>query len=121
LGTKWTHSVAINDLYFDNAATPLRAAGKSGTGAPFNVGTGDGSAAAFQRIASGQFQAATVPEPLAAEGWQIVDEFNRSFSKVAATSYVPPVHVVGASNVGTSTTWDPTNGYQDIYKKIWGK
>jgi ribose transport system substrate-binding protein len=27
LGDKWTYSVAINDLYFDNAATPLRAAG----------------------------------------------------------------------------------------------
>jgi ribose transport system substrate-binding protein len=121
LGTKWTHSVAINDLYFDNAATPLRAAGKSGTGAPFNVGAGDGSAAAFQRIASGQFQAVTVPEPLTAEGWQIVDEFNRSFSKEPATTYVPPVHVVDAANVGTTTTWDPANGYQDIYKKIWGK
>ncbi len=121
LGTKWTHSVAINDLYFDNAATPLRAAGKSGTGAPFNVGAGDGSAAAFQRIASGQFQAVTIPEPLAAEGWQIIDEFNRSFSKEPATTYVPPVHVVDASNVGTSTTWEPANGYQDIYKKIWGK
>src|SRR4051794_31523245 len=119
-GDKWTYSVAINDLYYDNAATPLRAAGKTGDGAPYNVGAGDGSSAAFQRIASGQFQAATVPEPLSAEGWQIVDEFNRSFNGQPASGYVPPVHVTDASNVGDSTTWDPDNGYRDVYRKIWG-
>ena len=121
LGGKWNYSVAINDLYFDNAATPLRAAGKSGDGAPYNVGAGDGSEAAFQRIASKQFQAATVPEPLSAEGWQIIDEFNRSFSNAPASGYVPPVHVTDTGNVGSSTSWDPDNGYRDIYRKIWGK
>ncbi len=121
LGGKWNYSVAINDLYFDNAATPLRAAGKSGSGAPFNVGAGDGSAAAFQRIASKQFQAATVPEPLEQEGWQIVDEFNRAFNGQPASGYVPPVHVTDTSNVGSTTSWDPANGYRDTYKKIWGK
>jgi len=121
LADRWNYSVAINDLYFDNAATPLRAAGKSGDGAPYNVGAGDGSEAAFQRIASGQFQAATVPEPLSAEGWQIVDEFNRSFNGQPASGYVPPVHVTDASNVGDSTTWDPDNGYRDVYRRIWGK
>ena len=121
LGGKWNYSVAINDLYFDNAATPLRAAGKSGSGAPYNVGAGDGSAAAFQRIASKQFQAATVPEPLEQEGWQIVDEFNRAFNNQPASGYVPPVHVTDTSNVGSTTSWDPANGYRDTYKKIWGK
>lgn len=117
----WTHSVAINDLYFDNAATPLRAAGKQGGGAPFNVGAGDGSPAAFQRIAAKQYQAATVPEPLNQEGWQIVDEFNRAFNKAEASGYVPAIHVTDPTNVGTTTSWDPQNGYQDEYKKIWGK
>lgn len=118
---KWTYSVAINDLYFDNAATPLRAAGKQGNGAPYSVGAGDGSEAAFQRIASGQYQAATVPEPLNEEGWQIVDEFNRAFSGEKASGYVPPVHVTDADNVGSSTSWDPQNGYRDTYRKIWAK
>ena len=121
LADKWNYSVAINDLYFDNAATPLRAAGKKGDGAPYNVGAGDGSEAAFQRIASGQFQAATVPEPLNAEGWQIVDEFNRAFNGQPASGYVPPVHVTDASNVGNSTSWDPANDYRNVYRKIWGK
>jgi ribose transport system substrate-binding protein len=120
-GDAWTFSVAINDLYFDNAATPLRSAGRSGTGAPYNVGAGDGSTAAFQRIASGQYQAATVPEPLRAEGWQIVDELNRAFNRAPASGYVPPVHVTDASNVGETTGWDPDNGYRDVYRRIWGK
>ena len=121
LGDSWTHSVAINDLYFDNAATPLRAAGKSGTDAPYNVGAGDGSEAAFQRIASGQYQAATVPEPLSAQGWQIVDEFNRAFHQEPASGYVAPVHVSDAGNIGRRTAWDPDNGYRAVYRKIWGK
>lgn len=121
LADTWTYSVAINDLYFDNAATPLRAAGKQGDGAPFNVGAGDGSPAAFQRVAAKQYQAATVPEPLNQEGWQIVDEFNRSFNQADASGYVPAVHVTDTSNVGTTTSWDPQNGYQDAYQKIWGK
>ena len=119
LGDSWNYSVAINDLYFDNAATPLRAAGKQGSGAPFNVGAGDGSPAAFQRIAAKEFQAATVPEPLTQEGWQIIDEFNRAFAGQPPSGYAPEVHVTDTTNVGTTTAWDPTNGYQDVYRKIW--
>ena len=100
---------------------PRAAAGKSGDGAPFNVGAGDGSSAAFQRIASKQYQAATVPEPLQQEGWQIVDELNRAFAGEDASGYVPAVHVTDATNLGSSASWDPANGYQDVYKKIWGK
>jgi ribose transport system substrate-binding protein len=121
LGATWTYSVAINDLYFDNAATPLRAAVKNGDGAPYNVGAGDGSEAAFQRIASKSYQAVTVPEPLQQEGWQIVDEFNRAFNNAPASGFVPAVHVVDSSNVGTTTSWDPDNGYRDTYRKIWGR
>jgi ribose transport system substrate-binding protein len=121
LSGNWTHSVAINDLYFDNAAAPLRAAGKSGDGQPFNIGAGDGSKAAFQRIASGQYQMATVPEPLAQEGWQIVDEFNRAFAGAPASGYVPAVHVTDRGNVGATSSWDPDNGYRDAYRRIWGR
>ena len=62
-----------------------------------------------------------MPEPLSQEGWQIVDEFNRSFNGQAASGYVPAVHVTDAANVGTTTSWDPDNGYRDAYRKIWGK
>jgi ribose transport system substrate-binding protein len=115
----WTHSVAINDLYFADAAPALRAAGKPGAGPPFNIGAGDGDPSAFQRVNSKQFQAATVPEPLSQQGWQIVDEFNRAFSGSPASGYVAPVHIATAGNSRGATSWDPT-GYREAYRKIWG-
>jgi ribose transport system substrate-binding protein len=117
--SRWTHSVAINDLYFADAAPAFRAAGKKGSGPPFNIGAGDGDPSAFQRINSGQYQAATVPEPLSLQGWQIVDEFNRAFSDRPASGYVAPVHVATADNSDGATTWDPS-GYREAYRKIWG-
>lgn len=120
-GDKWTHSISINGgLYITPMAAALRAAGKSGTGFPHNVGAGDGSADEYQRITSGQYQSVTVPEPLTMQGWQIVDEFNRAFNSAKASGYVPVVHLVTKANAGTSTVWDPQNGYRTEYKKIWG-
>jgi ribose transport system substrate-binding protein len=117
---RWTHSVAINDLYFADAAPAFRAAGKKGSGPPFNIGAGDGDPSAFQRVNSRQYQSATVPEPLAQQGWQIVDEFNRAFSGRPASGYVAPVHITTGDNSDGAVTWDPA-GYQEAYRKIWGK
>ncbi|MEU2280981.1 substrate-binding domain-containing protein [Streptomyces sp. NPDC013178] len=118
--SRWTHSVAINDLYFADAAPAFRAAGEKGSGPPFNIGAGDGDPSAFQRINSRQYQAATVPEPLSLQGWQIVDEFNRAFSGRPASGYTAPVHITTADNSEGVTTWDPS-GYREAYRKIWGK
>jgi ribose transport system substrate-binding protein len=117
---RWTYSVAINDLYFADAAAAFRAAGRPGEGPPFNVGAGDGDPSAFQRIENEQYQAATVPEPLAQQGWQIVDEFNRAFSGAAASGYVAPVHVSTADNSDGATTWNPS-GFREAYREIWGR
>ncbi|MFJ1601845.1 substrate-binding domain-containing protein [Streptomyces sp. NPDC088253] len=119
-GSTWTYSVAINDLYFADAAPAFRAAGRNGAGPPFNIGAGDGDPSAFERINSEQYQAATVPEPLSLQGWQIVDEFNRAFSARPASGYVAPVHITTADNSHGATTWDPS-GYRVAYRKIWGK
>lgn len=118
---KWTYSVAINDLYFADGAAALRAAGLSGGGTPYNIGAGDGDPSAFQRIEAKQYEAATVPDPLNQEGWQIVDEFNRSFNGAAASGYVPQPHLTTAQNAGTASSWDPADGYQQAYQKIWGR
>lgn len=117
-GRRWTHSVAINDLYFADAGPALRAAGAPGAGPPYNIGAGDGDPSAFQRINSRQYQSATVPEPLTQQGWQIVDEFNRAFSHAPASGYAAPVHVSTAGNSHGADTWEPT-GYQEAYRKIW--
>nr|WP_128377313.1 substrate-binding domain-containing protein [Streptomyces cavernae] len=117
-GDDWTYSVAINDLYFADAAAAFRAAGKEGSGPPFNIGAGDGDPSAFQRVNSERYQAATVPEPLSLQGWQIIDEFNRAFSGRPASGYVAPVHISTAGNSEGVTTWNPS-GYREAYREIW--
>ncbi|MFD9353405.1 substrate-binding domain-containing protein [Streptomyces sp. NPDC060031] len=117
---EWTYSVAINDLYFADAAAALRAGGKPGSGPPFNIGAGDGDPSAFQRINNKQFQAATVPEPLSQQGWQIIDEFNRAFAGRPASGYVAPVHIAMAKNSSGASSWNPA-GYREAYRTIWRK
>ena len=119
-GAKWTYSAAINDLYFDHATAAFRAAGKDGAGAPYNIGAGDGDPSAFERVNGRQFQAATVPEPLSEQGWQIVDEFNRAFAGRRASGYVAPVHISSAANSGGALSWD-AEGYREAYRRIWNK
>lgn len=123
-GAKWTHSLAINDLYYDFMPPSLSTAGIPGDGNPQNVSAGDGSESAYQRIRAAQYQAATVPEPLSMQGWQLVDELNRQFAGKAWSGYVPGVHLVTAANVafdgGPKNVFDPDNGYRDQYKRIWG-
>jgi ribose transport system substrate-binding protein len=116
----WTYSVAINDVYYENAAAALRAGGVKAGGAPFNVGAGDGDSSALQRIKADEYQAATVPSPLKSEGWQLVDELNRAFNKQPASGYVPQVHVSTKENTSATEAWDPA-GYEAAYRAIWGK
>lgn len=122
-GAKWTHSLAINDLYFDFMGPSLSAAGIAGDGAPVNVAAGDGSESAYQRVRTGQYQAVTVAEPLTLQGWQLVDEMNRALAGEEWSGYVSPLHVVTAENIefdgGPDNSFDPENGYQDAYRKIW--
>jgi len=123
-GDAWTHSLAINDLYFDFMGPSLAAAGLPGNGKPVNVAAGDGSQSSYERIRSGQYQAVTVAEPLKLQGWQLVDELNRAFSGEPWSGYVSPLHIVTKANVefdgGPSNAFDPENGYRDAYKAIWG-
>jgi ribose transport system substrate-binding protein len=121
LGDSWTHSVAINDLYFADAAPALRQAGKDGAGPPFNIGAGDGDPVAYQRIRDRQYQTATVPEPLLEQGWQVIDELNRAIARQPSSGYVAPVHLTTTANVGNATYWEPGNGYREQYTRIWGR
>ena len=123
-GAKWTHSLAINDLYFDFMGPALAAAGIDGKANPKAGSAGDGSEAAFQRIRTGQYQAVTVAEPLNLQGWQLVDEMNRAVSGAACSGYVTAPALVteeGLKAMGDSNAFDPQNGYREAYAKIWGK
>ena len=121
-GAKWTHSLGINDLYFDFMGPTLRAAG--GNAAKLqNLSAGDGSESAYQRIRAKSFQSGTVPEPLNLHGWQAVDELNRALAGDKPSGYSTPVHLVTPDNIGKDggpkNTYDPENGYRDAYRKIW--
>jgi len=121
-GRRWTHALAINDIYFDYAAPVLTQAGVPNNGLSM-LSAGDGSESAFLRIRAGTFQTATVAEPLNLHGWQLVDEMNRLFAGERVTGYIYPVHLVTAENVGADggdhLHFDPANGYRDIYRRIW--
>jgi ribose transport system substrate-binding protein len=122
-GSKWTIGLGINDLYFDFASPALQSAGVPASGPPQFISAGDGSVAAFERVRSGQYQIATVAEPLNEAGWQLIDELNRAFAGEAPSGYVSPVHIVTKQNIqfdgGPNNLYDPDNGYRDQYKKIW--
>ncbi|MEJ6395876.1 substrate-binding domain-containing protein [Gymnodinialimonas sp. 2305UL16-5] len=123
-GEAWTHSIAINDIYFDFMGPSLAAAGIPGDARPLAVAAGDGSESAYQRIRAGQYQAITVAEPLNLQGWQIVDEMNRALNGAEWSGYLSPLHVVTPDNIdfdgGDRNLFDPANGYRDEYSAIWG-
>lgn len=121
-GKRWTHALAINDIYFDYAVPELIKAGLPNDRLSL-LSAGDGSAAAFLRIQSKTFQTGTVAEPLNLHGWQLVDELNRLLARQPVTGYTVPVHLVTGDNVafdgGPRLQYDPDNGYRDVYRRIW--
>ncbi|WP_342621072.1 substrate-binding domain-containing protein [Rhodoferax sp. GW822-FHT02A01] len=121
-GKRWTHALAINDIYFDYVVPELIKAGLPNDSISL-LSAGDGSSAAFMRIRAKAFQTVTVAEPLNLHGWQLVDELNRLMQHQAASGYVIPVHLVNSNNInvdgGARFQYDPDNGYRDIYRQIW--
>ncbi|WP_235582069.1 substrate-binding domain-containing protein [Rhizobacter sp. Root1221] len=121
-GPRWTHALAINDIYFDYAV-PVLIEAAAPNGAISLLSAGDGSAPAFMRIRAGTYQTGTVAEPLNMQGWQVVDELNRLLAGQPVSGFVAPVHLVSGENVasdgGSRFVYDPENGYRDIYLRIW--
>ena len=121
-GKRWTHALAINDIYFDYAVPELIKANQSNSRISL-LSAGDGSASAFMRIRAKAFQIGTVAEPLNLHGWQLVDELNRRLMHQPVSGYVIPTHLVTPENVafdgGSRFQYDPNNGYRNIYRRIW--
>ena len=121
-GARWTHALAINDIYFDYAVPEITRARRAEDSLSL-LSAGDGSTAAFMRLRAKVFQVATVAEPLTLHGWQLVDEVNRLIAGAPVTGYVAPVHLSTRQNIavdgGTRHRYDPDNGYRDAYRRIW--
>jgi len=78
-GARWTHVLAINDVYMDSMHFPLLSLGRPDI---LSIAAGDGSRTALSRIRSGRSQQiATIAEPTGQHGWQLADELRRAFSK----------------------------------------
>jgi len=85
-GTRWTHVLAINDVYMDSLSFPLRAMQRSDI---VGIAAGDGSRTALSRIRSGRsMQLATIAEPMGLQGWQLADELRRAFAAMPASGRV---------------------------------
>lgn len=121
-GARWTHALAINDIYFDYAVPTLMSMGVANAHLSL-LSAGDGSAPAFMRIRAGSYQTGTVAEPLNMQGWQVVDELNRLMQGQPISGFVAPVHLITAANIGTEggsrQIYDPANGYRNAYLRIW--
>ena len=121
-GRQWTHTLAINDIYFDYAVPELTRSGQSNGSIQF-LSAGDGSASAFTRIQARNFQTGSVAEPLNLQGWQLLDELNRLLARQPVTGHITPPHLVTPDNInfdgGQHLQYDPANGYRHIYRHIW--
>lgn len=123
-GKRWTHTLAINDIYFDYSIASLTSAGIPSNGLSL-MSAGDGSASAFLRIQAKTYQTVTVAEPLNLQGWQLLDELNRRFAGEPVSGFVAPIHLVNADNVtfdgGKKFQYDPDNGYRNMYRHLWNR
>ncbi|WII71467.1 substrate-binding domain-containing protein [Bdellovibrio sp. 22V] len=119
-GKKWTHSLAVNDIYFDHMNFPLKSIGRKDI---VNISAGDGSPKALSRIRSGvSQQVASIAEPLHAQGWQVADELNRAFTPGASESgFVSDPLVITRETLGSANilSIEASLPFVDTYLKVW--
>ncbi len=119
-GARWTHVLAINDVYMDSLSFPLRAMGRSDI---VGIAAGDGSRTALSRIRSGRsMQFATIAEPTGLQGWQLADELRRAFAGQPASGRVAqPIAVTTALLQGLSASAgiDDALSYRETYRLEW--
>jgi ribose transport system substrate-binding protein len=120
-GPRLRYLLAINGAYIAGARAGLLGAGRRGDDPPFGVAAGDGDAAEFARIRAGDYQKASVAEPLYLQGWQLVDELNRARAGAPASGYVAPPRLITRANVPPGDVFDPPGGYRANYARIWGR
>lgn len=119
-GKKWTHTLAINDVFFDHMNFPLNKLKRTDI---VNISAGDGSKIAISRIRSGSSQQVmTVAEPLIEQGWQLADEFWRAFhGKKWSSHLTEPIVVTSQKLVGLGAEdLEDSDGLCKKYRTQWG-
>lgn len=118
-GAAWTHTLAINDIYFDHMKESLEKYDRKDI---VNIAAGDGSITAIQRIQNGEWsQMITIAEPLQTQGWQLADELNRAFANQKPSGYVSNLIVVSKQYMDSihSNNIEIRSKAKDQYTKIW--
>ena len=118
-GKKWTHTLAINDAYFDAMNVALNLINRKDIK---NISAGDGSYIALSRIKSGSSQqVATVAEPFGIQGWQLADELNRAFAGRPLSGYQSKPILITAQLLQQLKGADIDSGipYKEAYSLIW--
>ncbi|CAM3807293.1 substrate-binding domain-containing protein [Roseateles saccharophilus] len=118
-GKRWTHVLAINDVYLDSINFPEALIGRADL---VGVAAGDGSRTALTRIRTGRSkQAATVAEPVGLQGWQLVDELIRAFSGEPPSGSVGKPVLVTAEMLRDRPDWDLQlgAGEQEAFRRRW--
>jgi ribose transport system substrate-binding protein len=118
-GKNFGYLLAINGAYIAGARAGLVGAGRSGSDPPFGVAAGDGDAAEFAQIRAGDYQKASVAEPLYLQGWQLIDELNRARARRRPSGYLAPPRLITKANVPVGDVFDPSGGYRANYRRIW--
>ena len=102
--------VTVGDVFADFLVSPLRSGGIDPS--KVKIIGADGMTAAYGRIRAGDYQVATIPQPITQLGYQAVDEMVRALQKQPASGYAPNVYIVEGSNVnlygGDKTSSSPT-------------
>lgn len=118
-GKRWTHTVAINDSYFDHANFPLSDLKRRDV---VNVSAGDGSLTALSRIRSGLSQhKAVVAEPIREQGWQLVHELQFAFAGKPWSGRVTLPKLISAESMknGEGAALKEEKAYETYFKSIW--
>lgn len=113
----WTHSLAINDIYFDTIHYPLIFGKRSDI---VLVSAGDGSEKAIRRIRSGHSQqVATIGEPLDLQGFQIADEINRALAGQKHSGYVSKPLLLTVTSLNSEKNFSQDSDFKRAYFSIW--
>jgi ribose transport system substrate-binding protein len=118
-GKEWTHTVAINDAYFDAINVQMSIIKRNDIQ---NISAGDGSYIALSRIKSGRSQQiASVAEPIGVQGWQIADELNRAFAGQPPSGFIakPIVVTTALLHEIQGDEIDQFLKYKIHYRAIW--
>jgi ribose transport system substrate-binding protein len=120
-GSRLDYMLAINGNYFSGTRAVLFDLGRTGSDPPFAVAAGDGSASEFERIRSGNYQLASVADPLYLQGWQLMDELNRALAGQPPSGYLAPARLITRDNVPAGPVFDPATPYRTDFMRIWGR